>query len=101
LKSRKNSLDILTSMSVFQSNSSVKFECLTVILSDDLSILSCVIELPSQASFLNISVENKFSNRTARVSLEVMLKSTFLLLLVNLLRLLMDLSIVLLELLKR
>jgi hypothetical protein len=75
LKNSKNSLDIVTSISVFQSNSSVQFECLTVILSDDLSILSCVIELPSQASFLNISVENKFSNRTARVSLEVMLPS--------------------------
>jgi hypothetical protein len=68
----RDSINFRTSMSIFQSNFSVVFECFVNPMSDDLCFLTCsVLEIPSTASFLNLSIENTFSQRKASISLEV------------------------------
>ena len=71
LKSSRRS-DVLPSMSIFKSNSSVDFVCSVGLLSEDFCVLSCsFIGLSDFASYLNISNENLYSNRKAYTSLDV------------------------------
>jgi hypothetical protein len=73
LKKSRNSLDIVTSMSIFQSSSSFSFDCSIESLSEDICSFFCTVaNLPSGSSFLNISIANIFSNRTAYISLPVL-----------------------------